>query len=194
MLDTLRPDYRYSVLDLGPPVGSNVEFFSAWSCRVRIADFHRSLNAESPESREPEAFGQLLERLLPLGAEERFDILLAWDVFNYLRPDQISALMVRFASVCRPRALVLALVSTRPQIPAAPLRYRIVDRENLACEGVADPVRPCPRYVQPDLARMMTRFVVKSSYLLRSGIQEYLFVSVSGDVLPGSALGAAGRC
>jgi hypothetical protein len=181
ILDGLLPESRHAVLDLGPPLAGNIKFLSALSCRVRIADLHRSLCAEPVESRRPEAMGALFERLLPLAPEERFDALLAWDVFDYMRPDQVSSLMARLTPACRPGALVLVLVSTRRQIPARPLRYRIVDCENVAGDGPFQPVRACPRYTQPDLARMMPGFSVRRSFLLRNGIQEYLLARGAGE-------------
>lgn len=181
VLDSLRPESRPTVLDLGPPLADNLDFLSALSCRVRIADLHRALCAESLESRRPEAMDTLLARLLPLAPEERFDALLAWDVFDYMRPDQVSSLMARLTPACRPEAHALVLVSTRPQIPATPQRYRILDRENLACDGPIQPVRTCPRYTQPDLARMMPGFSVRRSLLLRHGIQEYLLACGAGE-------------
>lgn len=181
LLDGLQPGSRHAVLDLGPPLAGNVKFLSALSCRVRIADLNRSLSAESVESRRPEAMGALFERLLPLAPEERFDALLAWDAFDYMRPDQVASLMARLTPACRPEALVLVLVSTRRQIPAKPARYRIVDRETLAADGPLQPMRPCPRYTQPDLARLMPGFVVRRSYLLRNGTQEYLLARDAGE-------------
>ena len=188
LLDGLRPGARHTVLDLGPSVAANVKFLSALSCRIRIADLHRSLSAESVESRRPQAMGALLDRLLPLAPDERFDALLAWDVFDYMRSDQVSALMARLAPACHPEALALVLVSTRRTIPAVPLRYRIVDRENLAADGPREPVRPCPRYGQSDLRSMMPGFAVRRSVLLRSGLQEFLFARREGA---GAARGAA---
>jgi len=175
LLDALRPGARHAVLDLGPPVAANVKFLAALSCRIRIADLVRSLAAEAVESRRPEAMGALLERLLPLAPDERFDALLAWDVFDYMRPDQVSGLMARLAPACGPDVPVLVLVSTRRTIPAAPLRYRILDRENLTADGPREPVRPGPRYGEADLQHMMPGFSVRRSFLLRSGIQEFLF-------------------
>ena len=118
LLDSLRPEARHAVLDLGPPLASNIELLSGLGCRVRVADLLRALGAESLESRQPEAMGALLERLLPLAPDERFDALLAWNVFDYLRPDQVSSLMARLAPACRIGALALVMVSTRRQIPA----------------------------------------------------------------------------
>ena len=168
------------MLDLGPPLAGNIEFLSALSCRVRIADLHRSLAAESIENRQAEAMDATLERLLPLAPDERFDALLAWDVFDYMRPDQVSSLMARLTAACREEALVLVLASTRRQIPAAPLRYRILDRESLAADGPLEPLRPGPCHGQPDLKRMMPGFSVRHSVLLRSGVQEFLFARACG--------------
>jgi hypothetical protein len=162
------------VLDLGPPVAGNVQALSARGCRVRIADLHRSLSAEPAESRRPEAMGALYERLLPLAPGERFDALLAWDLFDYLRPDQTSSLMARLTPACRDGALALVLLSTKPQIPARPLCYRIVDRESLAYDGPSEPRCPGPRYGPHDLARLTPGFAVRRSLLLRSGLQEFL--------------------
>jgi hypothetical protein len=153
---------------------------SALQCRVRVADLHRSLCAEPLESRSPGAMGALLERLLPLAPDERFDAVLAWDVFDYMRADQVSALMARLLPRLQRAAHVLVLVSTRHQVPAVPARYRILDRESLASERPArasgvELSRPCPRYTQSDLAHMMPGLAVRRCYLLRSGIQEYLF-------------------
>ena len=185
LLDSLLGESRHAVLDLGPPIAANIKLLSELGCRVRIADLHRSLSAESLESRQPEAMGALLERLLPLAAGEHFDALLAWDVFDYLRPDQVSSLMARLTPACRPGALALVMVSTRRQVPARPTRYRILDQQTLDCDGPPQPVRTCPLYTQLDLAHLMPAFSVRRSFLLRNGMQEYLFArDAEGAVKP----------
>jgi hypothetical protein len=191
LLDSLQPEARHAVLDLGPPLAGNIQFLSALSCRVRIADLHRSLSAESLESRQPEAMSALLERLLPLEPDERFDALLAWDVLDYLRPDQVSALLARLTPACRPGALALVMVSTRRQIPARPARYRIVDRQTLDCDGPLQPMRACPLYTQLDLAHLIPGFSVRRSFLLRSGIQEYLLAHDAREAVKPRSTGAA---
>ena len=174
LLRGLHPETHPSLLDLGMAVGPNLDFLAAYSCRVRIADLYRSIHAEPVASREPEAFPALVAPLLPLEQGERFDVILAWDVFNYLRPDQTAALMTWLASACTPRTIVFALISTLRQIPRAPLRYRILDDQHLAWDGPSAATRPSPRFTQPELRRMTPGFRVKSSYFLRSGVQEYL--------------------
>ena len=52
-------------------------------------------------------------------------------------------------------------------------------------------MRACPQYTQLDLAHMMPAFSVRRSFLLRSGIQEYLLArDAEGAVKPRST-GAA---
>jgi hypothetical protein len=175
LLRRLHPETHPSLLDLGMAVGPNLEFLAAYSCRVRIVDLYRSLLAEPAESREPDAFPALLARLLPLEAAERYDVVLAWDLLNYLRPDQTTALMNALAPACTPRTVLFALISTQRLIPNAPLRYRILDEQHMAWEGAALATRPSPRFTQQQMRRMTPGFSVKSSYILRNGIQEFLF-------------------
>ncbi len=191
LLDSLRPGSRHSVLDLGPSVAANVRFLAALSCRVRIADLVRAMAAEPVESRRPEAVPALFDRLLPLAPDETFDAVLAWDVLDYMRPDQVSCLAERLGRSCRPEAPVLVFVSTRRTIPATPLRHRIVDRENVAHDGPREPSRPCPRYGQHDIRRLMPAFSVRRSFLLRTGIQEFLLAPGQGVRAQAGAVAAA---
>lgn len=174
LLRGLHPEAHPSLLDLGMAVGPNLEFLSAYSCRVRIVDLYRSLLAEPAESREPDAFPALLARLVPLEPEEHFDVILAWDLLNYLKADQTTALMNWLIPACTARTIVFALISTQRQIPNAPLRYRILDEQHMAWEGAAVATRPSPRFTQHQMRRMTPGFSVKSSYILRNGIQECL--------------------
>ena len=52
----------------------------------------------------------------------------------------------------------------------------LADDEHLIYESTGSGRRPCPRHKQPDLERSMPGFRIDSSYLLRNGMQEYLWV------------------
>lgn len=180
LLADLRPGSRHAVLDLGPPLADNIEFLAGLSCRVRIVDLQRSLSAEPAENTAERAMPALLERLLPVEPDERYDVFLAWDVFDYLRPDQVSALMERLLPLWQPQARALVLLSTGQKIPAKPVRHRIVDLQTIAEEGSRQPTRKGPLYSELHLARMMRGFSVSHRVLLKSGMQEYLLVRGAG--------------
>jgi len=174
LLGVLRPGARHAVLDLGPPLAANVQYLAALSCRVRIADLHRSLSLESVESRRPEAVGALLDRLLPLAPGERFDALLAWDVFDYLDRGEAAALAKRLVALLRPGGLLMALFTTERRTEAASRRYIIADADHLRH-------RPAPgarwaRTVWPlgDIEVLLAPLEVRQSHLLAHRQREML--------------------
>jgi hypothetical protein len=175
LLDFMREGGKYAVLDLGQALGVNVDFWSRYPCRLYIEDFYRSYRdaqAARPESAET----AVLPDPLPLSADTVFDIILAWDLLNYLSLEEIDALIGRLRPYCRPGTFLFALVSTQAEIPEEPNIFRIVDRERMVYGSRTQKTRSSPRYHPKDLARWLAPFEVASSFLLRNGIQEYVFV------------------
>ena len=172
---------RQRILDLGPAVGTNVGFFSHLPCNLFIADLHDALFPGSSEGviRRRELFDQLLRSELP--EESDFDLVLAWDLLNYLDTDEMRALSRHLATVCTPGAVLFALVTTRKVMPNKPAVFRILDPSHLSYELEAGVRREAPRYKEPDLNRAMPEFNVESTYLLRNGMQEYLFTRSSSS-------------
>ncbi|PYV38462.1 MAG: hypothetical protein DMG09_11925 [Acidobacteria bacterium] len=177
LLEQLLGDWRYSILDLGSAVGATVAFLSQFASTIRVEDLYRTLNAarffdHGEEPVEESAF----ERLVSIPRETRFDIILGWDLINYFRTDELAPLIRYIGRFCRPGSFLFAISSTLKEIPATPTNFKIQDAETLIYEPGATRMRPCPRYVPRDLGRLMSGFHVRNSYLLRNGMQEYLFM------------------
>jgi hypothetical protein len=172
----LPEESRLSVLDLGPALGANLEFLSArYRCRLQIADLWRS--AGTHRLADPEADpAALFRELLPLAGGAEVDLVLAWDLFNYLRREQIRALAEHLAPACRPGGRLFAMVLTGREIPRRPRTYELRDGGDLVYRDAGDAVRPGPRYRPAEIDSSTPGFAVDRSYLLRHGIQEYLFV------------------
>jgi hypothetical protein len=175
IMELLDGEQQYGVLDLGPAVGANVDFFSELSSQLYVADLLRTLESKQLAAAEEEIdWGSVFEEISPYQEGTRFDLVLAWDVLNYLTPLQIQAAVRRIGDFCAPDALLYAMISTRKDIPAHPRSYHIVSSNRLVYWTPGRAIRPCPLYKEPDLIRLMPRFRVKSTYILRNGIQEYL--------------------
>lgn len=162
------------VLDLGPAVGDNVSFFAGHSCKLHIADLYESLFA--PTVRHPEsarAFRELLANDLPETGDQTVDVILAWDLLNYLKGDQLKALAEALSGYCNQGTQLFAMIATQKDMPAKPSVFRILDSEHIALQQDEQWQRPSPRYTEPDLARFMPDFQVDVSFLLRNGLQEY---------------------
>jgi len=176
LLDTVGGNQSLSILDLGPALEDNVRFWSQFSCRLYIQDFYRSYRKRKasvvPEENSVEtAFGALL----PFSDEAAFDIILVWDLFNYFELRELEVLVQRLGRWCRPKTRLLVLISSLPDIPLTPTVYRIIDREKISHEIPTQETKSCPRHQPRDIARLMARFTVSCSFLLRHGVQEYVF-------------------
>ncbi len=197
LVDGIRRDHKLQVLDLGPAVGANVEFLSRFDCKLFIEDLYSALAGRTgPPSAEETLRPQDVEELLPLPETARFDIVLTWDLFNYLDRDELRRLMRHLARFCRPGAVLLAFISIQKQMPAQPIRFRILDERNLLYEQRSAHQRPAPRYASYDLGALLDGFRIDRSFLLRHGIQEYLFVREEDEETwianPAAAEAAAG--
>jgi len=178
-------DHKLQVLDLGSAVGSNVDFLSRYDCKLYIEDLYAALAARGPAVGEGEQAGpQFFADFLALPESVRLDVILAWDTFNYLSRRELSHLVAQLRRYCQPGTLILALISFLKQIPAQPIRFRIVDEQSLAYELRTSALRPAPRYAPAELTEILSGFRVDRSYLLRHGIQEYLFVRESAAAPP----------
>jgi hypothetical protein len=175
LLDMMQENRKHFILDLGPALGTNVEFWSRFPCRIYIEDFYRNYrNAQASSSEE--AGMVKMEELLPQCQGISFDIILAWDLLNYLDQEELALLVRHLMPACRPGTLLFALISSHSNMPEEPCTYRIIDPERMICAVRTDRMRACPRYHPKDIARLMTPFSISSSFLLRNGTQEYVFV------------------
>jgi len=167
--------HKLNVLDLGAALGSNVERLAEYGCRLDIEDLYASKSApEGGGGLGPDFFADFLA-----SAEGRqFDLVLAWDLFNYLDRKELGDLGRRLRLCCRPGALIFALVSYHKMIPAQPIRFRFIDQDQdqLIYERRTAVERPGPRFVPAELNALLGGFQVDRSFLLRHGIQEYLFL------------------
>jgi hypothetical protein len=174
LLRPLQSDQKYYILDLGPALGANIGFWSQFHCRLTIDDFYRAYRTAMAS--DPEAPREsLAANLLSFDDEPVFDLILVWDLFNYLDPDEIQILVRRLSLWCREGTVLFALISSLPQIPAKPTLFRILDRERMTYQSRTREMRPCARHQPRDLARLLEGFEVSHSFLLRNGTQEYVF-------------------
>ena len=99
ILDTLHPEQRQVVLDLGAGCQALIAQLTAErGCRIEIADFVANdglaaLNAALPESRM-----DTLGSLLPQPNDERLTLIFCWDLPNYLSRTALQSLCTLLGS------------------------------------------------------------------------------------------------
>ncbi len=210
LVERLDGDRKCRILDLGPAHGATVEFFSQYSCKLYVADLYRSLKAHRvdqgidrpPDS--PDKFDKLdrpdkpdrldgpqdedeaaertriFDELLAYDGDTRFDLVLAWDLLNYLEPEQIEVLSRRLARFSHGGTKLFAMVAIHKEIPARPCAFKIRDAQTLEYDSPTHRTRAAPRHTEPALRRLMSGFDVDSTCVLRNGLQGYVFTFAPG--------------
>jgi len=177
LLELQSAERRAVVLDLGPARAETVALFSQFRCRLEFADLGDSYGQLNAEAGPPSL--QLIESLLPRRRQEPADIVLCWDLLNYLQQPALKALMARVAARSRPGTLAHALIAySAPRMPARPDRYAAMPDGQLLIRHTTGAECNAPRYTPEDLRHCLPDYKVESAMLLKNGMQEFLLRSM----------------
>ena len=175
LMERMQEGGRSVVLDLGPAQPQTISLLSHFRCRLDIADVGEGFDGIQDET-EPDILGEKLEALLPVRREEPTDLVLCWDLLNYLTRPALKVLMNCVADRGHPGMLVHALVAySNTRMPAAPSRYAPTEDFGLLVTPVTAEQREAPRYTPEDLNQCLPRYRRERAMLLRNGMQEFLF-------------------
>jgi hypothetical protein len=175
LIERLRGAGRSVVLDLGAARPQTITMLGEFRCLLDIVDLADGLEQLNTEQT-PRALRERAESLLPARRREPTDVVLCWDLLNYLNRPALSMMMECIAARGRRGTLAHALVvySAR-KMPARPTSYYPVDDQHLVSLTSAQAERDAPRYTPEDFALCMPRYTVERARLLRNGMQEFLF-------------------
>jgi hypothetical protein len=175
LVERLDPEQRCVVLDLGPARTETCAVFSGFRCRLEIADIGDSLDLLNNEP-EFELLREKIESVLPRPREEPADLVLCWDLLNYLNRPALAAVMASVADRARPGALAHALIVYSSQkMTRKPGCFVPLDAQRLIKVNALPEELDAPRYSPEDLAQCMPAYSVERGRLLRNGMQEFLF-------------------
>jgi hypothetical protein len=190
ILDFIKKPPKKTILDLGPALGENLHRMEG--SKVFIADFFETLTEGGTIPVDAKAFPASCQRLLQFADDVRFDLVLAWDLFNYLALSEVQVLAQRLVALSRPGTRIMALVSIQKEIPRQPYRFVICGQDTLRYETRSKAMCPCPRHNEGDLLRRMAGFKVDRGMLLRNGMREYSLVRTESTVTPAVPSGMVG--
>ena len=139
---------------------------------VDLADDLADLNREDDEA----ARRARAQSLVTPRHEEPLDLVLCWDLLNYLERPALKTLMACIAKRTRSGAHVHALMCySTPKMPAVPSHHIPTDDLSLTVIPATGELRNAPRYTPEDLALCMPAYRMDRAMLLRNGMQEFLF-------------------
>jgi hypothetical protein len=164
-----------SVLELGPLLAANLAVFCELGVRLRVVDLESSL-AEAGMAEPPTgaAWERALPELVPFAADERFDLILAWDLPNHLGRERWQPLAARLAAQLAPGGALHLLVRIDKEMPARPSHYRIVEPGILSEERRTSGLVPAPRFSHAEVEKLTPGLAAAKSFLGKHGVQEFL--------------------
>jgi len=163
-------------LDLGQACDETLRFYAELPSKIYFAGFFGDLKGLAPEPEEDlVGFGKAVEESLPFAARTRFDLVVTWDLFNYLRLEEVKVLTTYLRRFMSETAPLVSLIWYQKRIPAQPQHFAVFDEQSLEYRPTSPAEMDGPRYKEPELLRAMPSFRVSKSFLLRNGVQEYVF-------------------
>ena len=162
------------VLDLGPARAANLEMLSRFPCKLFIEDVHQVVASFHGDTASDLAV--LNEWRDQWNAQDvaSVDVVLAWDLFNYLDSVLCQALIERLMPLLKPNAHLYLTVYSQKDMPSLPMQFQLLAADRMEYRPLTGATRPAPRFNQTELTRRLRNFGVVRSVLLRNGMQEYL--------------------
>jgi hypothetical protein len=161
------------LLDFGPVIGSNVEFFGErLGCKLFIEDLITDIDRHKRTGTVDE---------LPQTFEKRFrhgdasvDGILCWDCFDFLDKASATALAKQIVRMLKPGGSVMGFFCTSRVEKASFTKYEIVDDSNLRYRQHTGVGGPRTALQNRDIIRMFEGLIVSDSFLLKNNTREML--------------------
>ena len=169
----LETEPAYSVLDLGASSTESVEFISDLCDDLIVQDVFHSTRAASGVRSEIFRFESAKDVSLP-NPEQKFDVVLMWDILHYLAPEDRGPFIERLALNCAPNAMVLLSASSIAEIPPEPIHFKVLRRDRLEYV-LSDDRAPSPGLTTREVEKVMKAFEPVRIFQLRNGLQEMVF-------------------
>ena len=162
------------LVDLGPVVGANVEFFGErLGCKIFVEDLIADVQACLSRG-ERDQLGQILSARLTQ-PDESVDGILCWDLFDFLDRTAGRVLAERLTRLLRKGGALYGFFGTTAVDLTTYSRFSIEADDRLRVRPV--PATPVRRdvLVTRDINKMFSGLTVAESVLLKSNTRETLF-------------------
>jgi len=177
LLDSLDPEQRYEILETCSPSSSTIDYLSRYRCKLYISNSSTELTTMNTEELDsPHKLNRALVKALNLykNHKAQLNVLLLWDLPNYIQPDIFPALIEYLLPHVSKDAILHCYIHTSSLMPEQPGQYHILEDNSVRITHQAPRTRTCPCYYQEALHKLMNPFRVKRSILHTNGTQEYL--------------------
>ncbi len=174
----IRDQTGLTILDLGGATQQNVNFITDLGHRLYSEDFLRILSEtfgldDTVDQSNPGRIDYFLRQALDY-PDGHFDGVLIWDVFEYLAPPLLNAVVERMHRLVKPKSYMLAFFHSDDKLDAVPFySFRIQD-VNLLQVGQQGVRRPTQLFNNRSLEKLFGRFESVKFFLTKERLREVI--------------------
>ena len=176
-LATLGAREQPRLLDLGPVVGPNVNFFGEQlGCKIFVEDISKDIDRYVRDGKIDD-LPALFARRFPQ-ADDSLDGILCWDLFDYFEKPAAQTLAAQLARILRPDGVLLAMFATseaKPGAPATYTRHVVIDPTTLSARPYAAARGKQRPLLNRDIQRLFEPLRIAEQFLLKTNMREVLF-------------------
>jgi hypothetical protein len=160
------------ILHIGPLCGESVVYLAGRGAKVHVDEI--DVPAPIPERKPGESAAAVapFHIDLPSGL---FDLVLAWEFFDFVPPDRLQEFGAEVARVIRVGGQLLVFAHQKPPADHAVIpRYRVLADDLIVREEPAGPARRRYTHANRDLERALAGLSVQGIQLQRNQLREIL--------------------
>lgn len=170
----LKTSTRNNVLDLGSASAASFQFFSRLSCHIHFEGLDTFLEECGEAWVSGEALRAGLDDYLSTFADDKpFDVILAWDILNYVDRETLQWLIARLNQYSRANTLLHTVKYMGRNLPATPRHFQILDQYQvrMRCAGVLCS-RPFPVMDTATTLKSLRDYTMEYSYTQQEGMAQ----------------------
>jgi methyltransferase family protein len=162
------------LLDLGPVVGSNINYFGErLGCKFFIEDVYANLEKYARENRTKE-LAEFFKTRFPQ-PDASFDGILCWDIFDYLDKAAAQTLAHQMTRLLKPGGALLTFFATVAMPGKEYTRYLVIDDKTFRHKTAPAARGRQQVFVNRDINIMFQGLNVSDSFLLMTRTREIVF-------------------
>jgi hypothetical protein len=162
------------LVDLGPVVGSNIQFFGErLSCKIHVEDLCAEVEACAKRGDRASVASALISRLRH--EPESADGILCWDVFDFLDRAASKALAAHLVGLLRPGGALLGSFTTEKSDHRSYTRFRVETENTLCVRSYAATPAKTDVLTTREVHQIFSGLTETELVLLKSGSREMLF-------------------
>lgn len=168
IFNAVKGESKNGILDLGEALGTNLTFYLQLGCHFQFENFNQIVSSYIQNSLSEE---DLLDKFLEgLNSQKKYNVVLFWDLLNYLPTHLIGSIVDKLQPVLAPNALVHMINFVGSTVPARPSTYTVNDQYQLNVDCVDKRREPLQRVTTLQLLKLLPNFLMLQSYLNNEGM------------------------